>query len=350
LKILVTHPKHWADPAMWPEGAEVRHVSIGGERPTRITGQPTEDGIGEVIVSEGFKQLRDTFRQWRPDVFLFGIHIGFERDHLKELRTANHGTKYVMHYTDQRPTISTFVRRHMGFLDMLLVTNQDRKDHNMYLHSRPDPIKVVRTFYDGVDPAEYWPMPMVPKYDCFFGGNNFWQLKKTMEERGNTSAPWIAKFTGANFREDFLRAVHEKFNLIIRGEWGWDAKVFPNFNIQPPAFHPRYLPLMREAKIVLSTCNAPRYGLVTRRTFRSVASGRLLVTEYSPGLEDHFRNHYHLVWFESLEEGLDVIRFYLDHPEARERIARQGRQFVVENHTFRHRLHEFVELVRRTLF
>ena len=95
------HPKHWAtDRKGWPEGVEVRHVSIGGEIPRRLSGTPSWDGIGEVTMPEGLEAARVAIRDWKPDVFLFGIHMNLDEREMRMLRGGSPGTKCVMHYTD----------------------------------------------------------------------------------------------------------------------------------------------------------------------------------------------------------------------------------------------------------
>jgi len=338
VRALVLHPRHWADKRLWPKGVEVRHVAIGGETPRRSSGAPTLDGVGDVATEDGKRALLNIAREWVPDVFMFGIHIRFDRDTVKAFKRLCPKAKVVMWYTDQRPSISKFIKEHLGLLDALLVTNRDAADHKMYVRDIPQ----VITFYDGVDPDEYWPKPVRPTYDCFFGGNNFWVVSKEMKAARNNSAPWIDKFVGAKFRDEFLRAVAKQFRLKVRGEWGWTG--FP-VEVDRPAFDPHYVDAMREARIVLNTVNVPRYGLLTRRFFRSIASGRLFMTEYTPGLEDAFKNHRHMVWFHEVEEGLDLIRYYLDHDDERERIAVEGRRLILAKHTWKHRLAEFARIM-----
>lgn len=339
VKILVTHPRHW-ESMVAPEGVEVRHVSIGGPVPRRMNGQVSYDGIGEVVTDGGLTELHEIARAWKPDFFLFGIHMGFEKHALERFRSISPGTRFVMHYTDQRPSVSKFVKEHIGLLDLLLVTNTDKNDHRMYFRSG---IPRVRVLYDGIDLREYWPQPMNPKWDVFFGGNNFWQVHLWMERNKNNTAPWIRKFSGARFRHVLLEELDRHCELLIRGEWGWNET---DLNVKPPLFHPHYLNAMREGRIILSTINMPKYGLITRRMFRSIASGRMYLTQYCPGMEDHFENHRHMVWFHTVEEAIDLVRYYLAHDGAREKIAAQGRALVASCDTFHHRLGQFVQILK----
>lgn len=343
LRVLVLHPQDWSTGGYTEQlNVEVRHVSIGGSFPRRVTGEVTFDGIGDVATDDGLVNLYDTTREFKPHIFLFGIHFGITDKVIENVKRQCPYVKIVMHYTDQRSAISKFVKQVMRHIDLLLVTNRDKKDHQKYLDAG---IPNVDTFYDGFSPYQYWPKPVTPKYDCLFGGNDFWGLASQMRMKGLDTA-WMNKFSGAKFRFDFLKALNEEVELLIRGSYGWDRD---RFFVQPMKYHPAYIDALREARILISTINYPLYGLVTRRMFRSIASGRLYITEYCRGMEDMFKNHVHLVWFSSIEEGLDLVKYYLSKPDEREHIAATGRAYLVQEHTFAKRLKQFIEICRRTI-
>lgn len=341
MKILVTHPRQWASSPLQKElGVEVRHVSAGGPLPRRLDGQLSFDGIGEVFTEKGTEELIQAAGEFQPDVLLFGIHFGFPGEVLKKIRRVSTGTKFVMHYTDQRESVPRQVRIYQGMLDLFLVTNKDPVDHARYKNFG---IMPVRTFYDGVDLQEYRPKAIQPEFDCYFGGNNFYGLDLELQKRKVTLAQMLSKFPGSHYRQEFLNLVNDRFRLIIRGQWGWDKSVF---QVKPALFCPNEVDGMMEAKIILSTFNIKFEGLVTRRIFRSLASGRMFLTEHCSGMEEHFQNHRDLVWFETPEEGLDLIRYYLEHPVERERIASAGRSLIKKHHTFDSRLREFVNITQ----
>ena len=341
MKILVTHPRQWASSPLQKElGVEVRHVSIGGSLPRRLDGSLSFDGIGEVATEKGLAELIRVAGEFQPDVFLFGIHFEFPGEVLKKMRHVSTGTKFAMHYTDQRESVPRQVRLYQGLLDLFLVTNKDPADHARY---KSFGILPVKTFYDGVDLGEYHPKAVVPEFDCYFGGNNFYGLDLELQKRKVTLAQMLSKFPGSHYRQEFLNLVNDRFRLLIRGQWGWDKSAF---NVKPALFCPHEVNGMLEAKIILSTFNIKFEGLITRRIFRSLASGRMLLTERCSGLEEYFQNHRHLVWFETPEEGLDLIRYYLEHPTERDRIAAAGLDLVRRHHTFDSRLREFVNIAR----
>ncbi|GAF91079.1 unnamed protein product, partial [marine sediment metagenome] len=86
-----------------------------------------------------------------------------------------------------------------------------------------------------------------------------------------------------------------------------------------------------------------------RRLFESVASGRLHITYYIPGMEIHFKNKKHLVWFKTVEQGIKLVKYYLNNPEEREQIAKQGRDFFIKNHSWPVRTQQFVNKIKKML-
>lgn len=80
------------------------------------------------------------------------------------------------------------------------------------------------------------------------------------------------------------------------------------------------------------------------RVFEALCSGSLLLTDSAPGsgLRDLFENKNHLVLYED-ESLIDTVRYYLDHPEERERIAENGRREVLQKHTYEHRIQSMMD-------
>jgi len=340
MKILALHPKDWAsDPAQKKLGVEVRHVSVGGIAPRRLDGKISFDGIGEVATPEGLVELEKAARDFRPDYFFFGIHFNMGQDVLRAFKAASPDTKFIMHYTDQRNSLSKHVRQYGGLLDAILVTNRDGADFSRY---RAYGFDIVKTFYDGVDVGVYRPKPVKPFFDVYFGGNNFYELEMDLRRRGQSTF-MLDKFTGAHFRSVFLEQLALRHRLVVYGQWGWDKA---KFNFRPMLFCPREIDGMLEGKIIVSTFNLRFRGLITRKLLRSLSSGRLVVTEYCEGLEEHFENGKHLVWFNTMEEGLDLVRYYLEHDKERENIGREGRKLIAQRHTFHDRLVDFIKIMR----
>jgi hypothetical protein len=97
--------------------------------------------------------------------------------------------------------------------------------------------------------------------------------------------------------------------------------------------------------------NKPVNGDLNMRVFEAMACGSLLVTQrIQNGQEELFHEGKHLVTYNSDEEAVDAVRYYLDHSEERERIAEQGYQEAVSKHTYLHRAQKILETVSQQDF
>lgn len=93
------------------------------------------------------------------------------------------------------------------------------------------------------------------------------------------------------------------------------------------------------AKIVLglhSVIDSPT--MMSMRTFEALGCRAFFLTHWTPAIESMFENHIHLVWSKSPDETAELVRFYLQREDLRQKIALQGQREVYEKHTYSHRL------------
>jgi len=87
--------------------------------------------------------------------------------------------------------------------------------------------------------------------------------------------------------------------------------------------------LYRNGKIVFQKA---RYGEVTRRIFEGMSCKKLVITDRlskNKQLEDIFIENEEIVFYDTKEEALDKINYYLNNDEEREAIAENGYNKVV---------------------
>jgi len=112
-----------------------------------------------------------------------------------------------------------------------------------------------------------------------------------------------------------------------------------------PALHDAEMaPVCATAKIVLGLgCYEDEWeGFWSSRVYLTMASGGFFVTQYVKGMERHFEQGRHLLWWKSVDEGVAMLREYLDRPEERERIRREGYEHVHRHHRYVDRCRELV--------
>jgi O-antigen biosynthesis protein len=113
-------------------------------------------------------------------------------------------------------------------------------------------------------------------------------------------------------------------------------QAFPNSRLGP-APHTEMGEIYSRARIVI---NHALNNDLNMRVFEAMACGALLVTPrlHANGQEELFQDRVHLVEYRDEEEALELIRYYLDHPEEREAIAEAGYREVTAHHTYRQRM------------
>lgn len=111
-------------------------------------------------------------------------------------------------------------------------------------------------------------------------------------------------------------------------------KAFPNFFFGQRQFEEAAQKFCK-SKIVL---NISMKEDLNMRVFEAMGSGSFLLTDSVPYIEELFEDRKHLVLYHSLDEAVDLARYYLAHDSEREKIAQAGYEEVMANHTFDKRI------------
>ncbi|MFH1741768.1 MAG: glycosyltransferase, partial [bacterium] len=77
------------------------------------------------------------------------------------------------------------------------------------------------------------------------------------------------------------------------------------------------------------------------RVYDVLACGGFLLTTDNPGLADEFTDGEHLVVFRTADELRELIRYYLEHPDKRRRIALAGQQRILAACRYHDRMRRF---------
>ena len=83
------------------------------------------------------------------------------------------------------------------------------------------------------------------------------------------------------------------------------------------------------------------------RLYEATGMGALLVTDAKSNLGDIFDNGREVAAYRSPEQAVEMVQYYLDHDEERRAVARRGQQRVLTEHTYAHRMKEFVTIVEK---
>jgi len=145
-------------------------------------------------------------------------------------------------------------------------------------------------------------------------------------------------------RMDIVKKVSEKFgmDLYTRDEDFTLPGIvnhgrIDNYGMAPYVF--------KKSKINLNITLRSILSGIPLRAFEIIGAGGFLLSNYQPDFDDCFIAGEDYVFYESVDDLLDKIDYYLDHNDERKAIAESGLNRIKENHTYLHRVKEILEIV-----
>ncbi len=183
------------------------------------------------------------------------------------------------------------------------------------------------------DPTFFFPIDGVPKsHELVFVGDYFWQLRKTMGVKS------IIEPLARKYREE----------LVIHGR-GWPDLPYADCTIERPIEWRRLNLAYNRSRICLNVHQDNQIGLelsLNPRTFDVMGAGGFMLCDYVEGMERMFRIGKDFVVSSSEKDTLELVEYYLNNREEREKIASSGHAKVMRDHTALARAKELAELVQ----
>ena len=150
-------------------------------------------------------------------------------------------------------------------------------------------------------------------------------------------------FTGSAYDADrakFLIALSKHFRVRVWGH-GWekyrDVLDWGGRHVEGRDF----ARVCSSARIVLGinpTVASAATNYASNRMWMSMIAGGFYLGQRTPGMDRMALDGVHCAWYENLDACIDKARWYLAHPNDRERIRREGERFVRAHHTFDQRI------------
>lgn len=153
-------------------------------------------------------------------------------------------------------------------------------------------------------------------------------VEASAEERRRFEADVVFVGGYARGREKFLLPIAELgVDLAIWGGQNWrEVEELRPFFRGGPVGGREYSLALGCAKIALGLLSPVVPDLSTTRTFEIPACGAFLLAPRTREHQDVFKEDSEAVFFESSDELVEKIRYYLGHDEARARVAEAGRR------------------------
>lgn len=326
-------------PAAWQKCESKRlnlvYAPIFGDEPKLRSGGPMGESVGGVMCNDGPEILESLFDKHRPDFFLFAAtyfndgsknQLATVVNALERVRRKHQHTVFLYWNGNQQGHPDFNVDAFKPFINVILINTHDCHEREMYLEYGIQEVETLHTF--GFDPAVHGHHVCKPDYDCFFGGSQSYSPNK------------LSKYPKSKMRHDFFVEVSKRFKLLVHGKGKWPMPHGPYLDWID------YIRAFGRTKIALGMYHWDLERYYTKRTIYSLASGKLYVVHYIPGMEKDFENGKHLVWFNNVDEGLDSIEYYLEDAEKRSQIGRNGREIATRHHSWQARLMQIESITR----
>lgn len=108
--------------------------------------------------------------------------------------------------------------------------------------------------------------------------------------------------------------------------------------------YPEAYKVYNSAEIMLGLQNTTTQ--LTMRTYEILGSGGFLLTSNTPAVIEVFEPNRHLIVADTPEQTLELVSYYLAHPEQREQIRLQG-QAAVACHHYKHRAEYMISTLQQ---
>jgi len=150
----------------------------------------------------------------------------------------------------------------------------------------------------------------------------------------------VAEFLAYLWRKQVVSAI-VPFGIHIWGKEEWKNEFAQNY--RGKADHYLDLPKIYIAsKINLDISRINQPNIVTMRVFDVLACGGFVLADRNETLLELFKEDWDIVCFDTPEEAVDKINYYLNHENDRLTIAQRGYDNVVNSHTFEHRINHIL--------
>lgn len=215
--------------------------------------------------------------------------------------------------------------------------------------ARPEPLEIVTRHKSVVDKTFLaCGLGQQKEYEKLLGHPVFWlQHAGTMFVEPNEMQTGGIAFVG-NYYDQFeggaernklcydLDVLYDE-DFFCYGSWG-DSRGQCAYDDTPWIYNNAYISISANIFNDIE-------GYWSNRPYDILAAGSCCMMRYVPSIEKHFTDMEHCVYYRSNGEALDKIKWLLDNPDERNRIAKAGFEHCKANHTYLNRARELWDLL-----
>jgi spore maturation protein CgeB len=244
-------------------------------------------------------------------------------------------------------------------------------------------IKVIMWYPDPVIPG--WLLPYVKASDVFltmseglvaefkkYNPNVFWLTQafepSSFEIRGITQkderfySSDVAFVGNLGSKAQYLerrRALERVIDAGLRMKW-WGPRIPRKFSTLPLIFGKlgrayggkfvwgeEYAKIARLAKVFLAFDSMPHIKKsMSARMYTAVGCGAFYMCRHVDGIEEVLNPGKEIVTFQSCEEMIDLLRYYVDKDALRRKISDAGRKRIMREHTYATRMKQLTDIIK----
>jgi spore maturation protein CgeB len=207
-----------------------------------------------------------------------------------------------------------------------------------------------KLLYVGARRADFWPFGV---FDAMFDPSKSEETLFAQERDIDVvfigfphlgKLPAFAKVKKALGKRLVMHGFDFKFNAYFNLKYGWPGRIGAPLVPGRP-----YVERYQRAKIGFNVHNRGDYTVGNYRLFDLPANGVMQISDGGDYLNAFFDVGREIVGYRGLDDMIDKIRHYLDHPAEREEIARNGYRRAMRDHRIGDRLREAAALIERSM-
>lgn len=286
-----------------------------------------------------------------------------------QLMAMNHEVWPLQREDTQRPDLDQLVVK--PDLDLILISQWANYPGDLVERLKaacPNATVVYWAFDYQWHSQEAWHFNLAAKADIFLSkemehrehykglGANFHWLPQDFAPAflGEEPVPYVEQdidvlFTGSHLtqareRLDLLKAVDERFNLVIHSVTPDQFRSDGYKDVRGPVMDTELRTLIPRAKIHLSVDIYQSEGYWSDRNAQIMAAGGFVLFKYVPMAEHTFKDY--VAYYHSIPEALEQIQWFLSQDTERKLRAHKGCEFARANLMVRNRCADMMEIVK----
>jgi hypothetical protein len=208
------------------------------------------------------------------------------------------------------------------------------------------------------NPRFYRPLPVLQTYDLTFIGTRYLNREEhllrlhqagiELHVFGEGWQPYRPALTNASFAQLPRRIAGLLLWPMKRAMWAMNGRQLPYRHIHPPLSDEALLRIFSQSRISLGLSDVlDQSGKILRhirlRDFEAPMCRAFTLTGYQEELGEFYEIGQEIECYAGIDELAEKARFYLRHPESREKIRQAGRRRARKEHTWENRFQKLFQ-------